>query len=43
MPKEQLLQEFAQAYEHLMETASLAAQRWVTGQMISVSGGLRKF
>ena len=30
MAKEQLLQEFAQAYEHLMETASLAAQRGVT-------------
>ncbi len=27
MAKEQLLQEFAQAYEHLMETATLAAQR----------------
>ena len=30
MSKEQLLQEFAQAYEHLMETATLAAQRGVT-------------
>jgi hypothetical protein len=30
MSKELLLQEFAQAYEHLMETASLAAQRGVT-------------
>jgi hypothetical protein len=30
MSKEQLLQEFAHAYEHLMETASLAAQRGVT-------------
>jgi len=30
MLKEQLLQEFAQAYEHLMETATLAAQRGVT-------------
>jgi len=27
MSKEQLLQEFAQAYENLMETATLAAQR----------------
>jgi hypothetical protein len=43
MSKEQLLQEFAQAYEHLMETATLAAQRWVTGQMMEVGGGLRKF
>ena len=43
MVKEQLLQEFAQAYEHLMETATLAAQHGVTGQKISVSGGLRKF
>ena len=30
MSKELLLQEFAQAYEHLMETASQAAQRGVT-------------
>ena len=30
MTKEQLLQEFAQAYELLMETATLAAQRGVT-------------
>ena len=30
MSKEQLLQEFAKAYEHLMETASLTAQRGVT-------------
>jgi hypothetical protein len=30
MSKEQLLQEFAKAYEHLMETATLAAQRGVT-------------
>ena len=30
MSKEQLLHEFAEAYEHLMETASLAAQRGVT-------------
>ncbi len=30
MSKELLLQEFAQAYEHLMETATLAAQRMVT-------------
>lgn len=30
MSKELLLQEFAQAYEHLMETATLAAQRGVT-------------
>jgi uncharacterized protein DUF1706 len=30
MSKEQLLQEFAQAYEHLMETATLAVQRGVT-------------
>ena len=30
MSKEQLLQEFAQAYEHLIETATLAAQRGVT-------------
>ena len=30
MSKELLLQEFVQAYEHLMETASLAAQRGVT-------------
>ena len=30
MTKEQLLQEFAQAYEHLMETATLAAQRGVS-------------
>ena len=43
MSKEQLLQEFAKAYEHLMETATLAALRGVTGQKISVSGGLRKF
>jgi hypothetical protein len=27
MTKEQLLQEFAQSYEHLIETATLAAQR----------------
>ena len=30
MSKEQLLQEFAEAYEQLIETASLAAQRGVT-------------
>ena len=30
MSKEQLLQEFAEAYEKLIETASLAAQRGVT-------------
>src|SRR5215472_8285022 len=30
MTKEQLILEFAQAYEHLMETATLAAQRGVT-------------
>jgi hypothetical protein len=30
MSKEQLLQEFAQAYEQLMETAALAAQRGMT-------------
>jgi hypothetical protein len=30
MTKEQLIQEFAQAYEHLMETATLAAQRGMT-------------
>ncbi len=30
MSKELLLQEFAEAYDHLMETASLAAQRGVT-------------
>ena len=30
MSKELLLQEFAQAYEHLIETASLVAQRGVT-------------
>ena len=30
MTKEQLLQEFAVAYEQLMETATLAAQRGVT-------------
>ena len=30
MSKEQLLQEFAQTYEDLMETATLAAQRGVT-------------
>ena len=32
MSKEQLLQEFAEAYEQLIETASLAAQRGVTRQ-----------
>ncbi len=30
MTKEQLLQEFAQAYEHLIETATLAAQHGVS-------------
>jgi hypothetical protein len=30
MPKELLLQEFAEAYEQLIETATLAAQRGVT-------------
>src|SRR6266566_7151598 len=30
MAKELLLQEFAEAYDHLMETASLATQRGVT-------------
>jgi Protein of unknown function (DUF1706) len=32
MSKEQLLQEFAEAYEQLIETASLAAQRGMTRQ-----------
>lgn len=32
MSKEQLLQNFAEAYEQLIETASLAAQRGVTHQ-----------
>lgn len=32
MSKEQLLQKFAEAYEQLIETASLAAQRGVTRQ-----------
>jgi len=32
MSKEQLLQEFAEAYEQLVETTSLAAQRGVTRQ-----------
>jgi len=32
MSKEQLLQEFATAYEQIIETASLAAQRGVTHQ-----------
>src|SRR5258706_3532963 len=32
MSKEQLLQEFAEAYEQLIGTASLAAQRGVTSQ-----------
>ena len=32
MSKEQLLQEFAEAYEQLIETASLAAQRGLTRQ-----------
>ena len=34
MSKEQLLQEFAEAYEQLIETASLAAQRGVTQRHI---------
>lgn len=32
MSQEQLLQEFVQAYEQLIETASLAAQRGMTGR-----------
>jgi len=30
MSKEQLLQQFAEAYEHLIETATLATQRGVS-------------